>query len=82
MGDLAGDSPNQLDHYRFKQSAVAYEIEFATLVQTIKLSAASRTLAEYAPELSDEIVLVTERNRAVAAIVPLEGVDRDAVRAG
>lgn len=48
-------------------------------MKTIKLSAASRTLAEYAAELSDEIVLLTERNKAVAAIVPLRGVDRESI---
>jgi antitoxin (DNA-binding transcriptional repressor) of toxin-antitoxin stability system len=48
-------------------------------VKTIKLSAASRTLAEYADELSDEIVLVTERNKAVAALVPLRGIDRESI---
>jgi antitoxin (DNA-binding transcriptional repressor) of toxin-antitoxin stability system len=48
-------------------------------VKTIKLSAASRTLAEYAGELSDEIVLVTERNKAVAALVPLRGIDRESI---
>lgn len=48
-------------------------------MKTIKLSTASRTLAEYAGELSDEIVLLTERNKAVAAIVPLKGVDRESI---
>ena len=48
-------------------------------MKTIKLSTASRTLAEYAAELSDEIVLLTERNKAVAAIVPLKGVDRESI---
>jgi len=48
-------------------------------VKTIELSGASRTLAEYAAELSDEIVLLTRRNRAVAAIVPLKGVDRESI---
>jgi antitoxin (DNA-binding transcriptional repressor) of toxin-antitoxin stability system len=48
-------------------------------VKTLKLSAASRPLAEYASELSDEIVLVTQRNKAVAALVPLKGVDRESI---
>ena len=48
-------------------------------MKTIKLSAASRTLAEYAAELSDEIVLLTERNKPVAAIVPLKGIDRESI---
>ena len=45
-------------------------------MKTIRLSSASKSLAEYVAGLSDEIILLTERNRAVAAIVPLKGVDR------
>lgn len=48
-------------------------------MKTIKMSRASRTLAEYAAELTDEVVVVTDRNRPVAAIVPLRGVDRESV---
>ncbi|MEW5984991.1 MAG: hypothetical protein AB1806_21765 [Acidobacteriota bacterium] len=48
-------------------------------MKTIKLSTASRTLAEYAADLNDEIVLLTTGNRAVAAIVPLTGVDPDSI---
>lgn len=48
-------------------------------MKTIKLSTASRTLAAYAADLSDEIVLLTERNKPVAAIVPLRGLDRESV---
>lgn len=48
-------------------------------VKTIKLSQASRPLAEYAATLRDEIVVLTERNRAVAAIVPLKKADRESV---
>lgn len=48
-------------------------------MKTLELSAASRTLAEYAAELSDEIVLLTERNRAIAALVPLKGLDRESI---
>ena len=48
-------------------------------MKTIKLSTASRSLAEYASELSDEIVLLTERDKPVAAIVPLKGVDRESI---
>jgi len=46
-------------------------------VKTIKLSSASRSLAEYAKELDEQIVLVTERNKPVAAVVPLKNVDRE-----
>ena len=48
-------------------------------MKTIKLSTASRTLAEYASELSDEIVLLTKRDQPVAAIVLLKGVDRESI---
>lgn len=48
-------------------------------MKTIKLSSASRPLAEYAAELSDEIVLLTDRNAAVAAIVPLKGVSAETI---
>lgn len=48
-------------------------------MKTIKLSEASRPLAEYAADLRDEIVVLTERNRAVAAIVPLKKSDRESV---
>jgi hypothetical protein len=49
-------------------------------VKTIKLSSASRSLADYASELGDEIVLLTtERRKPIAAIVPLRGVDAECV---
>ena len=48
-------------------------------MKTIKLSQASRSLAEYASELGDEIVIVTSRARAVAAIVPLRSTDRESL---
>jgi antitoxin (DNA-binding transcriptional repressor) of toxin-antitoxin stability system len=48
-------------------------------VKTIKMSSARRSLAEYAAGLGDEIVVVTDRNRAVAAIVPLKNVDRESI---
>ena len=48
-------------------------------MKTIKLSQASRPLAEYAADLRDEIVILTERNRVVAAIVPLKKTDRESV---
>jgi PHD/YefM family antitoxin component YafN of YafNO toxin-antitoxin module len=46
-------------------------------MKTMKLSEASRSLAEYASELDDDIVLVTERNRPIAAVVSLKNVDRE-----
>ena len=48
-------------------------------MKTIKLSEASRPLAEYAADLRDEIVVLTERNRPVAAIVPLKKTDRESL---
>ena len=48
-------------------------------MRTIKLSQASRPLAEYADELDDEIVVLTKKNRPVAAIVPLRNVDRESL---
>lgn len=48
-------------------------------MKTIKLSQASRSLAEYAADLGDEIVILTQRNRMVAAIVPLKKIDRESV---
>ncbi len=48
-------------------------------MKTIKLGSASRSLAEYAKELDDQIVVVTDRNKPVAAIVPLRNVDRESL---
>ncbi len=48
-------------------------------MKTIKLASASRSLAEYAKELGEEIVVVTERNKPVAAVVPLKHVDRESL---
>ena len=41
-------------------------------MKTIKLASASRSLAEYMRELDDQIVVVTDRNKPVAAVVPLK----------
>ena len=48
-------------------------------MKTIKLASASRSLAEYAKELDDQIVVVIERNKPVAAVVPLRNVDRESL---
>jgi len=48
-------------------------------VKRINLSSADRPLAHYAANLRDEIVVLTKRNRAVAAIVPLKNVDRESL---
>jgi PHD/YefM family antitoxin component YafN of YafNO toxin-antitoxin module len=48
-------------------------------MKTIELASASRSLAEYAKELDDQIVVVTDRNKPVAAVVPLKNVDRESL---
>jgi antitoxin (DNA-binding transcriptional repressor) of toxin-antitoxin stability system len=48
-------------------------------VKTIKLSQASRPLAEYAAELGDEVVVLTDGDVPVAAIVPLRRADRESL---
>ena len=48
-------------------------------MKTIKLSRALRPLAEYARELGEDIVVLTERNKPVAAVVPLKHVDRESL---
>jgi antitoxin (DNA-binding transcriptional repressor) of toxin-antitoxin stability system len=48
-------------------------------VKTVEMSSARKSLAEYTAALGDEIVVVTDRNRPVAAIVPLKNVDRDSI---
>jgi len=48
-------------------------------VKTVKLASASRSLAEYAKELDEEIMVVTERNKPIAAVVPLKHVDRESL---
>ncbi len=46
-------------------------------MKTLAISTASRSLAEYADELENDVVVLTRRNRPVAAIVPLRNVDRE-----
>lgn len=46
-------------------------------MKTLSLSNACRPLAAYAKELDEEILVLTESDRPVAAIVPLKGVDRE-----
>jgi len=48
-------------------------------MKTVRLASASRSLAEYAKELDNEIVVVTDRNKPVAAVVPLKNVDRESL---
>jgi antitoxin (DNA-binding transcriptional repressor) of toxin-antitoxin stability system len=51
-------------------------------VKTIQLSHASRPLAEYAAELGDEVVVLTDRDVPIAAIVPLRHADRESLALG
>jgi hypothetical protein len=48
-------------------------------MRTIDLSTATKTLAEYASELEDGIVVLTAANKPVAAIVSLKNVDRESL---
>ena len=48
-------------------------------MKTINLAKASRPLAEYAADLGDEIVVLTQGKRPVAAIVPLKPSDRESI---
>jgi len=48
-------------------------------MKKITLSRASRSLAQFTTELEDEIVVVTEGNRPLAALVPLKNVDRESL---
>ena len=48
-------------------------------MKKLKLSSAVRPLADYVADLRDETVVLTEGNRAVAAIVPLKNVDRESL---
>ena len=48
-------------------------------MKTIKLSQASRPLSEYAAELGDEVVVITDRGKSVAAIVPLKPGDQESL---
>ena len=48
-------------------------------MRKLRLSSAVRPLADYVADLRDETVLLTEGNRAVAAIVPLKNVDRESL---
>lgn len=46
-------------------------------MKTIEISAAVKSLSEYADELDDDIVVLTSGNKPVAALVPLKNVDRE-----
>jgi antitoxin (DNA-binding transcriptional repressor) of toxin-antitoxin stability system len=48
-------------------------------LKEIELSSAVRSLADYAADLGDDILLVTKRRRPIAVVVPLKNVDREQV---
>ena len=48
-------------------------------MKIIKLSDASQALTEYAAGRRNEVVVLTERNKPVAALVPLKAADRESL---
>jgi hypothetical protein len=48
-------------------------------VKRLNLSSAVRPLADYVADLHDDTVVLTEGNRAVAALIPLKNVDRESM---
>ena len=48
-------------------------------MKRLRLSSAVRPLADYVAEFRDETVVLTEGNRAVAAIISLKNVDRESL---
>lgn len=48
-------------------------------MKIIEMSSARRPLAEYAADLGDEIIVVIDRKRPVAAVVPLKNLDRESI---
>lgn len=48
-------------------------------MKKLRLSSAARPLAEYIADFRDETVVLTEGNRAVAALIPLKNVDRESL---
>jgi len=48
-------------------------------VKRLRLSTAVRPLADYVADFGDETLVLTEGNRAIAALVPLRNVDRESL---
>ena len=48
-------------------------------MKTIELSTATRPLAEYAGEIGDEMVVLTNHSKPVAAIVSLKHIDSESL---
>ena len=44
-------------------------------MKTIEISKASKSLAEYAEELSDDVIVITSRRKPIAALVSLKALD-------
>ena len=47
-------------------------------MKTIEISKASKSLAEYAEELSDDVIVITSRRKPIAALVSLKDLDAEA----
>ena len=48
-------------------------------MKTLEMSKATAPLADYARDMDKEPVIVTERGRPVAALMPIENADRETV---
>src|SRR3990172_741851 len=48
-------------------------------MKRLRLSSATRPLADYVADLRNDTVVLTEGDRAVAALIPLRNVDREAL---
>lgn len=51
-------------------------------MKTIKLSEATGSLEDYARHLNGELVVVTQRNKPIAALMPLNDADLESLRVG
>ena len=47
-------------------------------MKTIEISKASKSLAEYLEELSDDVIVITSRRKPIAALVSLKALDAEA----
>jgi hypothetical protein len=50
-----------------------------SMMKSIELSTATRPLAEYANEIGDDMVVLTDHRKPVAAIVDLRHIDRESL---
>jgi PHD/YefM family antitoxin component YafN of YafNO toxin-antitoxin module len=48
-------------------------------MKTIEISKASKPLSDYAKELDDEIIVLTNNEKPIAAIVSLKNVDKESL---